>query len=236
MMTPPDLGTFLAAIRQQESGGRYTVGPNAANASGAYQFIPGTWHTALTQAGMENLYLQYPQAYLAPQEVQDRAAAAYATSLYNGPAMQSWYKAAEAWYGGPGAIGHESWGSQYGGPSVGAYARSVTDRMQKAGSPPSGAFADTTGAQPISATTAVDETKCLLEWPHIGPVGGGCAVNGKQWRVIKGWSLVFIGAGIGLIGILVLARQRLPLEALRTAVPLPVKPLIPKPEAKKEAA
>lgn len=54
----------MATIRQLESGGRYHVGPNAAKASGAYQYIPSTWRH---EGG-------YPHAYLAPPEVQDARA------------------------------------------------------------------------------------------------------------------------------------------------------------------
>ena len=55
---------ILATIRQLESGGRYDIGPNAAKASGAYQYIPSTWRN---EGG-------YPHAYLAPPEIQDARA------------------------------------------------------------------------------------------------------------------------------------------------------------------
>jgi murein DD-endopeptidase MepM/ murein hydrolase activator NlpD len=56
-----DVDVILATIRQVESGGRYDIGPNRAQASGAYQFIPSTW----------NNFGGYAEAYLAPAEVQD---------------------------------------------------------------------------------------------------------------------------------------------------------------------
>jgi hypothetical protein len=55
---------ILATIRTIESGGRYAIGPNAGGASGAYQFIDGTW----------NGYGGYRSAYLAPPGVQDAKA------------------------------------------------------------------------------------------------------------------------------------------------------------------
>ena len=56
----------LATIRELESGGRYDVGPNKAQASGAYQYIPSTWRH---EGG-------FAHAYLAPREVQDARARA----------------------------------------------------------------------------------------------------------------------------------------------------------------
>jgi murein DD-endopeptidase MepM/ murein hydrolase activator NlpD len=56
-----DVDVILATIRQVESAGRYGIGPNRAQASGAYQFIPSTW----------NNFAGYAEAYLAPPEVQD---------------------------------------------------------------------------------------------------------------------------------------------------------------------
>lgn len=65
--TPGDeTAIILATIRHLESGARYDIGPNAAEASGAYQYIPSTWQN---EGG-------YPHAYLAPPAVQDARARA----------------------------------------------------------------------------------------------------------------------------------------------------------------
>jgi murein DD-endopeptidase MepM/ murein hydrolase activator NlpD len=55
---------ILATIRQVESGHAYAIGPDAAGASGAYQYLPSTWDG----------YGGYAEAYLAPPEVQDERA------------------------------------------------------------------------------------------------------------------------------------------------------------------
>jgi hypothetical protein len=63
---PSQIANILATIRYLESRGDYTAPPNKGRASGAYQFITKTWDN----------YGGYPDAYLAPPEVQDERAAA----------------------------------------------------------------------------------------------------------------------------------------------------------------
>ncbi len=63
---PSQIANILATIRYVESRGNYTVVPNKGRASGAYQFITSTWDG----------YAGYPEAYLAPPEIQDERAAA----------------------------------------------------------------------------------------------------------------------------------------------------------------
>ena len=63
---PSQIANILATIRYVESRGNYTAAPNKGRASGAYQFITSTW----------NNYGGYPDAYLAPPEIQDERAAA----------------------------------------------------------------------------------------------------------------------------------------------------------------
>jgi hypothetical protein len=62
---PAQLANILATIRYVESRGDYSAPPNRGRASGAYQFITSTW----------NRYAGYPEAYLAPPEIQDERAA-----------------------------------------------------------------------------------------------------------------------------------------------------------------
>lgn len=117
------LATFLAAIRQQESGGDYQAS-NPSGASGAYQFEFSTWQSALALAGLANTVYYREPAASAPPSVQDTAAGALMMQYYN-EFGQSWYNVAEAWYGGPGAVGHPEISGGAGYPTVGEYAANV---------------------------------------------------------------------------------------------------------------
>jgi hypothetical protein len=66
-----DVGAILATIRQMESGGDYTARAAKASASGAYQYVDGTW----------NGYGGYQSAWMAPPAVQDARALADVQSL-----------------------------------------------------------------------------------------------------------------------------------------------------------
>jgi hypothetical protein len=66
-----DLETVLTTIRTLESGGNYTARAARSTASGAYQFIDGTW----------NGYAGYTHAADAPPAVQDAKAAEHVTDI-----------------------------------------------------------------------------------------------------------------------------------------------------------
>lgn len=68
---PDQIEYILATIRYLESRGIYTLPPNKASASGAYQYITSTW----------NNYAGYAHAYLAPPEIQDQRAALDVTNI-----------------------------------------------------------------------------------------------------------------------------------------------------------
>lgn len=89
-----DVDSFLAAIRQHESGGNYTANNAEGGASGAYQYIQSTWSSEAKAAG----YGQYASgpAGSAPPAVQDAVARYNALNLYS--QYGSWQTAAEAWY------------------------------------------------------------------------------------------------------------------------------------------
>jgi hypothetical protein len=115
---------FMQAIRIQESGNNYLAFNSGSGASGAYQFTQGTWVGALAMAGLGNSVYSREAAYQAPPSVQDAAARALMSSYYN-QFGQSWFNVAEAWYGGPGAVGHPDISGGPGYPTVGEYAANV---------------------------------------------------------------------------------------------------------------
>jgi len=119
-----DLSIFMHAIRIQESGDNYNAYNRSSGASGAYQFTQGTWREALSAAGLGGSIGLYPAAYFAPPSVQDAAASQLMATYYN-EFGHSWPNVAEAWYGGPGAVGHPGWGGGPGYPTVGQYAADV---------------------------------------------------------------------------------------------------------------
>lgn len=72
-----NIGAILASIRRLETGkseGVYNQPKNKGGASGAYQYIDKTWRSKLKDAGLGHLASQYPSAYMAPKEIQDKVA------------------------------------------------------------------------------------------------------------------------------------------------------------------
>ncbi len=104
---PNAIEAFLAATRQHESGGDYTIYNQSglSNASGAYQFIGSTWRGAggSTQNAAE-----------ASPEEQDRVARSMAQSLFD--QFHDWRLVAIAWYGGPGVAEQVANGQDPGSP------------------------------------------------------------------------------------------------------------------------
>lgn len=100
------LDQFLAAIRQVESGGNYSLYNTSglSDASGAYQFISTTWGG----------YGGYRNAAQAPPQVQDEKARMHATELFN--RYGDWRLVAIAWYGGPGIADQVARGVDPGSP------------------------------------------------------------------------------------------------------------------------
>lgn len=134
MAGPPGLGCFLQAERLQESGGNYQA-VNPSGHYGAYQFGIGTWAEAMQMAGLGGSPYFRTRPDQAPPSIQDEAAAALMSHYYY-QFSQSWYNVAEAWYGGPGAVGHPDWGGGPGYPNVGQYAAQVMAKYQACGGAP----------------------------------------------------------------------------------------------------
>jgi hypothetical protein len=104
---PGSVDSFLAAIRQKESGGDYTIYNQSglSNASGAYQFIGTTW---------QGLGGSTANAAEASAGEQDRIARAYAMQLFE--QFHSWRLVAIAWFGGPGIAEKAARGADPGAP------------------------------------------------------------------------------------------------------------------------
>lgn len=115
---------FMHAERIVESGNNYAAYNAGSGAAGAYQFEPSTWRSALHNAGLGGTIWPAVRPDHAPAWVQDAAANWLMTYYYN-RFGHSWYNVAEAWYGGPGAVGHPGWGGGPGYPNVGQYAARV---------------------------------------------------------------------------------------------------------------
>jgi hypothetical protein len=80
-VTPPVTGTtaqILSTIRIRESGGNYQAQARGSTASGAYQFIDGTWRSVTRKF---NVGTEYQRAVEAPPAVQDAVAAAYVNDI-----------------------------------------------------------------------------------------------------------------------------------------------------------
>lgn len=96
---PNDPGV-LARIKACESGGSYTAHNPSSSASGAYQFLTGTWRALPAAAG-------YATAASAPASVQDRAA----RQLFAQQGTSPWLASASCWRAGAGANLRSSTGS-----------------------------------------------------------------------------------------------------------------------------
>lgn len=145
-----NLNIFAHAIRIQESGDDYTAA-NASGHFGAYQFDISTWVYALNLAGVQYDLFAGTLPSIAPPSVQDAAALAL-MSKYYGEFGNSLFNVAEAWYGGPGVVGHPNVGGGAGFPTVGQYAASVIAIYNSLGG--SGGGASPGGGTPPPVTAA----------------------------------------------------------------------------------
>lgn len=73
-----DVEKILSTIRMRESGGDYNIQSKSSSASGAYQFVDGTWRSLTKKF---NVGTEYSRAYMAPPEVQDEVARRYANDI-----------------------------------------------------------------------------------------------------------------------------------------------------------
>ena len=181
------LGAFMAAVRTVESGspqGNYTV-TNALGCRGAYQFCPGT-----------SMY-NSAQAQGWTRSAQDSIAASTMEAYFS--KYGSWYQVAQAWNGGPGAVG----GSQTAG-----YANRVTGLQQQYGNqfpvPSDAKIPGALGGSNIPTPPATASGSCHTFSPglHLGPVGESfcmdkpiaiLAIGAGGLLVLTGLVLLFVG-------------------------------------------
>src|SRR5882762_7534854 len=152
-----NLDIFMHAERIQESGDDYTAA-NSSGHFGAYQFDISTWVYALSLAGVQYVLFAGVIPSLAPPGIQDAAARAL-MSKYFGEFGNNFHNVAEAWYGGPGAVGHPTWGGGVGFPTVGEYADQVIAIYNCLGGAGGGS---TTPAPPSSPYVAATLLQLLL--------------------------------------------------------------------------
>jgi hypothetical protein len=168
---PSQLGAFLAAIRQHESGGNYQehggIG-GAAGATGAYQFMQGTWDGYAREMGRADLVGRAPwQASPADQDAVAGFMASQAFKRYG-----TWQAAAEVWYY-PAWAGDPSKQNMVPVPgagnteTIGAYGAQIVSMMGGAGGSAGGAgsyTASSTGALGGDVQAYIMRTDPTLDW------------------------------------------------------------------------
>ena len=98
----PAGGALLARIRWCESRNDYTARNPRSTASGAYQFLDGTWRSQASKievtaedGSKTTADRMWPRAYLAPPHIQDQAAAI----LFAAAGARPWYASRGCWGG-----------------------------------------------------------------------------------------------------------------------------------------
>jgi hypothetical protein len=174
-----DLDTFLNALKLQESGGNY-LARNASGASGAYQFMPGTWAN----------YKGYATAADAPPAVQDERARQLAQQYYS--QFGNWGDVAKAWYAGPGFASKNLTAKQGDYPSINDYAAQVLSKMgQPSTSSSKGSVvAQETSAAPTDPVAYARQTygylAAFLDDPEVGPILLKAAQEGWDLARLQG--------------------------------------------------
>lgn len=209
-LSAPLLDQFMAATRQQESGGNY-----GSAGGGGYQIGQSQWAQWAPAAGYAGWADASPDQ--APPGIQDAVARWAMLGYYYGPARRSWHNVAAAWNGGPGAIGHPIPNPALGrGATTETYADQVMAKMaalpgggaqSRSGAADLGstaAAANATGANPTGGKT-VD---CYVRTPSIptpGPLPAipGFCIDGVLWTtmVLVGTVGLMLGAALIVVSL-----------------------------------
>lgn len=119
---------LVKAIWGKESGGNYQAVNSSSGAAGRYQIMPGNfvgkggWDV---EALGRNVSLQQ---FMKNPRIQDRIAQHKLREYYHQYGARG---AAQAWYGGPGAVGNNNISGGSGYPSTGEYANDIIARMRR---------------------------------------------------------------------------------------------------------
>jgi hypothetical protein len=156
------INEFMAAIRQKESGGNYTVVNRDSGAYGAYQFLKGTFVGAAKLAGVST-------AWPPSKEAQDAAARALMLQYFG--KTKQWGMVARFWYAGPGsikysdaALNRKQGGGKY--PSINDYSNAILSAMGSADMSGLGGGAGAGGTTGSPASPEAIEETVRLEYPE----------------------------------------------------------------------
>jgi cell wall-associated NlpC family hydrolase len=158
-----DVETVMAGIREQESGGDYRADNPTSTASGAYQYIDGTWDG----------YRGYAHAGDAPPEVQDERMRADVTAAY--ARLGDWERVIAAHFAGEGgqAGSKADWDVAPGtpanhNPTIRDYVDGVLGHIDALGPPP-----PATPTTPTTPTPAVATAEtAYADIDHGAPLTG----------------------------------------------------------------
>lgn len=161
-------GRFIAAERQQESGGNYRAVNGSSGALGAYQVLPSNLPEWLPQSSLPDMS---PEAYLADDAAQDAVAWTILGGYYDhyGPAG-----AAAEWYSG-----QPDPHATYGNPPVYQY---VNDVLALMGDPSLNTGGGSGGPPPPKPLTD----------PELSRDAQGIAMIAQEWvNPIMAWDRMF---------------------------------------------
>jgi hypothetical protein len=194
--------SFLWAIKQQESGGNYSVVNSGSGALGAYQVMPDNVPSWTREALGRSLT---PQQFLADPSAQDKVAETILGGYYDKYGARG---AAAMWYSG-----QPDPTKTYGTPSVADYVKSILDRMTTSG-PVSG----TDPVHPDSGVVQTGVTDSLANGLAQGMTTAFMSVFGPVLLWVGWFATAFVGLGLIVLGTLLILRESKPVQELRSMV------------------
>lgn len=179
-------------ISQQESGGNYSAINSGSGALGKFQIMPGNVG-AWSQKYLGTKWT--PQQFLGDPYKQEALAKAVLSDYYDKYGARG---AASAWYSGNPAL-NMNYGSQKGGPSIGAYVDQVLGKAMGNPGTPGTAYVQTAPVVNVDKTVKTPETLRLPGSAGVGAVsspGVGAFGDGGMGAVTDG-GMGAVGEGTG---------------------------------------